>query len=400
VAIPKLVTVQGLVRDSANALRSGVKVTLTTTTVVRDLATGDIMIPSQITDTSGADGDITLQVPATDDPGFSPSGWTWRLKIDGVDRYDVAIPYARNAIELAELVPVSGTPGAQLYATLAALDALQAQVDAGGGGGTGGTPSATVVSGTSFGLTATAGAATAYSRGDHAHGTPATPTKTTVGLSAVDNTSDAGKPVSTAQATALALKAPLASPALTGSPTAPTQTSGDNSTKLATTAYVATAVAAGGGGGGGGLAPTFARSVVSAGDLVMVNSPAFAPVAGISIALAAVSGDSVELAVAGLLNQGASEFFELVVLVGGSIVRYASTGTASSSAAGEGDPAIYPMTAVGIHPVNTIFSLAVAPGDLSGGTITFGLAYKGPGGGKVFASANYPLRLRVRNDHQ
>lgn len=36
----------------------------------------------------------------------------------------------------------------------------------------------------------------------------------------------------------LALKAPLASPALTGSPTAPTQSAGDNSTKIATTAYV------------------------------------------------------------------------------------------------------------------------------------------------------------------
>lgn len=42
----------------------------------------------------------------------------------------------------------------------------------------------------------------------------------------------------------LAAKAPLASPALTGTPTAPTQTAGNNSTRLATTAFVATAVAA------------------------------------------------------------------------------------------------------------------------------------------------------------
>lgn len=47
-------------------------------------------------------------------------------------------------------------------------------------------------------------------------------------------------------ATALALKAPLASPALTGNPTAPTQTAGDSTTKLATTAFVSTAVAASG----------------------------------------------------------------------------------------------------------------------------------------------------------
>lgn len=40
-----------------------------------------------------------------------------------------------------------------------------------------------------------------------------------------------------ALATTVASKAPLASPALTGSPTAPTQTASDNSTKIATTAY-------------------------------------------------------------------------------------------------------------------------------------------------------------------
>ena len=41
---------------------------------------------------------------------------------------------------------------------------------------------------------------------------------------------------------ALDLKAPLASPAFTGTPTAPTPTAGDNSTKVATTAFVQTAV--------------------------------------------------------------------------------------------------------------------------------------------------------------
>jgi hypothetical protein len=40
-----------------------------------------------------------------------------------------------------------------------------------------------------------------------------------------------------------ATKAPLASPALTGVPTAPTPTAGDNSTKIATTAFVQTAAA-------------------------------------------------------------------------------------------------------------------------------------------------------------
>lgn len=68
--------------------------------------------------------------------------------------------------------------------------------------------------------------------------------KSDVGLSNADNTSDVNKPVSTAQATAIALKADIASPALTGNPTAPTQSPSDNSTKIATTAYVDAAASA------------------------------------------------------------------------------------------------------------------------------------------------------------
>ena len=50
--------------------------------------------------------------------------------------------------------------------------------------------------------------------------------------------------------TLLAAKATLASPAFTGTPTVPTQTAGDSSTKVASTAFVAAAVAAGGGSSG------------------------------------------------------------------------------------------------------------------------------------------------------
>jgi hypothetical protein len=49
-------------------------------------------------------------------------------------------------------------------------------------------------------------------------------TKTMVGLSNVDNTSDANKPISTTTASALALKAPLDSPTFTGTVILPTET--------------------------------------------------------------------------------------------------------------------------------------------------------------------------------
>lgn len=77
--------------------------------------------------------------------------------------------------------------------------------------------------------------------------------KADVGLGNVDNTSDVNKPVSTAQASAdalvasnaaaaTALKANIASPALTGTPTTPTAAALNNTTQIASTAYADAAV--------------------------------------------------------------------------------------------------------------------------------------------------------------
>jgi hypothetical protein len=66
--------------------------------------------------------------------------------------------------------------------------------------------------------------------------------KADVGLGSVDNTSDVGKPVSTAQQTALNLKANLAGPTFTGVPAAPTAAAATNTTQIATTAFVQAAL--------------------------------------------------------------------------------------------------------------------------------------------------------------
>jgi hypothetical protein len=71
---------------------------------------------------------------------------------------------------------------------------------------------------------------------------PAGLVKSDVGLGNVDNTSDVDKPISTATQSALDLKAPLNSPSLTGVPTAPTATSGQNTTQIATTEFVTLAI--------------------------------------------------------------------------------------------------------------------------------------------------------------
>lgn len=67
--------------------------------------------------------------------------------------------------------------------------------------------------------------------------------KSLVGLGNVDNTSDANKPVSTAQQTALDAKANATNAALTGTPTAPTATVGTSTAQIATTAFAMAAAA-------------------------------------------------------------------------------------------------------------------------------------------------------------
>lgn len=214
---------------------------------------------------------------------------------------------------------------------------------------------------------------------------------------AAGNHSHAVADVATLQ-TLLDEKAPLASPALTGNPTAPTQTAGNDSTRLATTAFVTAAVAAGG-GGGGGTPPTFSRAHVTSGNVAISADASWTPVTGLTIAIAAAEGDNLHLAVAGLISHTDSSFYELAVLVGGSPVRYASTGTSSPAGGGEGDPSMYPLAGGALHPFSTFMDFEVASEDLFGGNVTFALMHLGSGGGQVYASTTFPFRWRVRNDH-
>ncbi len=73
-------------------------------------------------------------------------------------------------------------------------------------------------------------------------GTVSGVTKSMVGLGNVDNTSDLTKPISSLTQAALDGKASLSSPGFSGTPTAPTPTVGNNSTQIATTAFVNAAI--------------------------------------------------------------------------------------------------------------------------------------------------------------
>lgn len=105
--------------------------------------------------------------------------------------------------------------------------------------------------------------------------------KSDVGLSNVDNTSDVNKPISTATQAALNAKADLNSPALTGTPTAPTPTVEDNSTRIATTEFVHDAL---------GSIVSGVASVSGSGAITVNNSDPANPVVGLNNATTSAAG--------------------------------------------------------------------------------------------------------------
>lgn len=192
--LPVQVTVQGVVQDSDGPVAG--RFVFSRDTALFPASSSDLSfpIPEEIETIVGADGVFAQPLYATNDPAVSPTGWTWEVRTHFSGwrtTFSIVVPYdaVDATVNLNELAPVPPDGTGVLYA-------LANHTHAGGGGG-GAVDSV-------FGRT---GAVTAQS---------ADYTKTQVGLGSVDNTADIAKPVSTAQQTALNLKANIASPTFTG----------------------------------------------------------------------------------------------------------------------------------------------------------------------------------------
>lgn len=170
---------------------------VSTTAVVVD---GTIVVPTRIRADLDADGRIDVLLPATNDPDLSPTGWTYtvreRTSASHRQNYLMVVPYDSAGIDLADVVPAVPPDPVVMYldssdigVSIASQSAVEAaQADA---------------------TQALQDAAAAQSTADtHAARTdnPHTVTAAQVGLGNVDNTADVDKPVSSAQAAALALK--------------------------------------------------------------------------------------------------------------------------------------------------------------------------------------------------
>lgn len=119
-ALPTPITVHGTYLKPDGTPDSG-SVYFHVPTFVRHGASDDVLAPGHIRGVLDINGDVTLQVPATDDPAWSPVNWTYRVEIrlSGVQTtFAAAIPYNApgGELDLTELVPALLPSEGTLYA--------------------------------------------------------------------------------------------------------------------------------------------------------------------------------------------------------------------------------------------------------------------------------------------
>ena len=311
-------------------------------------AAGAVMAPVRLPATLDADGEFSISLPATNDPAWTPVGWTYAVTITRgghVQRGSLALPYDGGAVDLADAFnPDETTEPGVIYMLLSARGAAGgvAALD-----GTGKVPTAQLPAGAG-GDPAWAditGKPSVFPHDSHRHAI-----SDVTGLQA----------------------------ALDGRATDAELTALDG--RVSDLEAVPTLVVK--------------RATIDTGNLTLSAAGAWAAVTGgPSLALPAAAGDYVEFQiVSGLANINVN-FVDLAVTVGGSLVRFHSTGGAT--AAPEGSPSFYGDGS--FDRWGPTFEFVAEAGDISGGNVTVVFATKGAGGGLLYADTNYPLRWRAIN---
>lgn len=267
-------------------------------------------------------------------------------------------------------------------------------------------PSNSVVAETSFGQAAAAGSADTYARGDHTHGTPATPAVPSPGATVVTETSFG-------QAAAVGVAASYARTDHThGTPAAPALPSPSGVVVAETSFGQAAAVGVlsdyARGDHTHGTPATPARitdrtSPVRITDDNLSGLPAAVAWAivvtsggtQLKASIAAAVGDRIEVH-ARFMRKG-GHFLDWVLLdSAGVISEYATSGTGTPPT--EGDPALYPSLSFSYETGPPMFT--VQAGHLNAGLATVALAHQGASTGNaniVYAHPTYPFRLRLKN---
>jgi len=149
---------------------------------------------------------------------------------------------------------------------------------------------------------------------------------------------------------------------------------------------------------GGGSAPYLRTARTTAGNITPPNtSGTWQVIAGIPVlAIPAVVGETVQLLTSFMWQPTSSnQFLDLGIMVGSTVVRYASSGTGTPSI--EGLPALYPNPGIFVNGSTSWTINALISGDIDTGNVRFVLVTRGNNTGTVYASTNYPFAWTATN---
>ncbi len=237
-ALPTLITISGTFLKVDGSPEEGSVVFRSTVTAYHN-SSSSIMTPSPIVTELNGSGAFSVQIPATNDPAWTPVGWTYKVSVnltESVSTFYVQVPYNSPgaAATISSLSPIAPSGGTLSYASAGHTHAGYVQtadvdeavesalgdiattkgdilVGTGSGNiakisvGTNGQvlkANSATATGLEWGVDGGGGGGGAVSSVAGRTG-DVTLTKSDVGLANVDNTSDASKPVSTATQTAL-----------------------------------------------------------------------------------------------------------------------------------------------------------------------------------------------------
>jgi hypothetical protein len=111
--VPVGITVSGLIPQTG-------KLVFASSTLVRDGESNAVMLPHEIVVPVEANVEWSVVIPSTDDPEFSPTGWTWEVRPHfphWKTPFSVAIPYDSSDSEIwfSDLAPVPPDGDGDLY---------------------------------------------------------------------------------------------------------------------------------------------------------------------------------------------------------------------------------------------------------------------------------------------